>query len=92
MKEYFNSAIVYYLRHLSQNGCLDPVREIVSDFTEYMKNNISKEQLKYIEDNCILDNKKTLEDILILVKTMRVNKRYDEQSLKLIEEGLKSLL
>lgn len=92
MKEYFNSTIVYYLRHLSENGCPDPVREIVSDFTEYMKNHISKEQKGYIEKNIKSSSVKTIEDMLILVKTMRVSNKYDEQSLKLIEEGLKSLL
>lgn len=93
MKEYFNSTILYYLRHLSNNGCPDPVREVVSDFTDYMKNNITKEQKDYIENNIISSSKKkTLEDVLILVKTMRISNKYDEQSLKLVEEGLKSLL
>lgn len=93
MKEYFNSTIVYYLRHLSENGCPDPVREVVSNFTEYMNNHITKEQKEYIEKNIKSSSQnKTLEDVLILVKTMRVSKKYDEQSLKLIEEGLSSLL
>ena len=92
MKGYFNSTIQYYLRHLANNGCPDPVRDVITDFTEYMNEYISKEQESYIKDN-IKDarKQKTVDDMTILVRAMLANGRYNEQSLKLILEGLKSL-
>lgn len=92
MKGYFNSTIQYYLRHLAESGCPDPVREVVTDFTEYMSEYTSKEQESYIKDNIKNTNKqKTINDMTILVKAMLANGRYNEQSLRLILEGLKSL-
>lgn len=97
MKEYFNSSIQYYLRHLSNEGCLDPIREIVTDFTKHLSNHISDEQKKYIEDNTINKIKTTkdrriIEDVLVLIKTIKIDKKVDEKTLTLIEEGLRSLL
>lgn len=97
MKEYFNSSINYYLRHLSNEGCLDPVREIVTDFTKHLSEHISNEQKKYIEENTInklktTKDKRIIEDVLILIRSIKVDKKVDEKTLNLIEEGLKSLL
>ena len=94
MKEYFKSSIQYYLRHLCDNRCLDPVREITTEFTDYLKGYITTEQQKYIEDNthCSVQNKRTIEDIITLVKSVQVKREIDNKTMKLIEEGLKSLL
>lgn len=97
MKEYFNSSINYYIRHLSNEGCLDPVREIVTDFTTHLSKHITSEQKKYIEENSVnkvstKKDKRIIEDVLILIRSIKIDKKVDETTLTLIEEGLKSLL
>jgi hypothetical protein len=92
MKEYFKSNIQYYLRHLQQSGCLDPVREIATDFTDYLKEYLTDEQKKYIKTNTQDRDKKIISDVLILIKTMKANNKVDPKILKLIEEGLSSLI
>ena len=91
MKNYFKSNIQYYLRHLQESGCPDPVQVVVTDFVSYMKEHINDKQKKYIDKEIDNKNKRIIEDSLVLLGTIKT-KDSDTKTLKLIEEGLKSLL
>lgn len=92
MKNYFNSNIQYYLRHLHESGCLDPVQQITTDFVDYMKNQLNDNQKDYVHTQLRTNkNKRIIEDALILLKTIKVNES-DKKTIDLIKEGLKSLL
>lgn len=93
MKDYFRSSIQYYLRHLYENGCLDPVREITTDFTSYLNEYITDNQKKYIEDNINKEaNENIVKDIIVLVRSLQGSRKVDKETLLLIEKSLKSLL
>ena len=88
MKDYFKDAIVYYFKHLAEEGYKDPVRIIISDFLETIK--ITKEQEEYIRKETGV-KKNDIDNLLILIKKMKVDKEIDIQSLNLIENYLKKL-
>lgn len=85
MRDYFKSAIGFYYKDLAEKGCDDPVKVIIADFVNTVK--ITKEQEGFIytmtkEDSKLLDN------ILILIAKMKIDKKYDGKNLDVIEKGL----
>lgn len=88
MVNYFKNAIVFYYKFLLEDGCEDPVKVMVSDFVNTVK--ITEEQERYI-NSMTKQEFKMIENILILIKKMKQDNKYDEKSLDLIEKGLSSL-
>lgn len=88
MKDYFKNSIAFYYKHLLEEGCDDPVKIMIADFVNTVK--VTKEQEKYIS-NMTEQEFKMIDNILILIKKMKSDNKYDEKSLDLIEKGLSSL-
>ena len=89
MDDYFKSAIVYYFKYLVDNGFNDPMKVIITDFLDTVK--ITEDQKKYIYDNTGIKSN-GIDNMIILIKNMRMQNEIDQESLKLIEDGLKRLL
>lgn len=89
MDDYFKSAIVYYFKYLVDNNFNDPIKVIITDFLDTVK--ITEEQKKYIYENTGIKNN-GIDSMLVLIKRMRMQNEIDQESLKLIEDGLKRLL
>lgn len=88
MKEYFKDAVVYYFKWLAGEGYNDPVRVIISDFLDAIK--VTKEQDDYIKKTANI-NKNDIDNLLILIKKMKMDNKIDTESLNLIEDYLKRL-
>ena len=88
MKDYFKNAIAFYYKHLLEEGYEDPIKVMISDFVNTVK--ITEEQERYI-NSMTKQEFKMIENILILIKKMKQDNKYDEKSLDLIEKGLSSL-
>ena len=88
MKDYFKDAVAYYFKWLSGEGYADPARVIISDFLDTIK--VTKEQENYIKKTASVE-KKDIDNLLILIKKMKMDKEVDLQSLDLIEDYLKRL-
>lgn len=88
MESYFKNAIVFYYKYLLEQGVDDPIRVIIGDFISTVK--ITKEQQEYIK-NMSDKEFKMIENIIILISKMKLDKKYDEKSLDLIQQGLSNL-
>lgn len=88
MENHFKNSIVFYYKHLLEKGYEDPVKVIIGDFINTVK--ITKEQEEYINKMTDQDFK-MIENILILIKKMKSDNKYDENALNLIEKGLSNL-
>lgn len=88
MKEYFKDAIAYYFKWLSGEGYSDPVKIIISDFLDTIK--ITKEQKEYIQNKAGVKSD-DIDNLLILIKKMKMDNKVDMQSLDLIEDYLKRM-
>lgn len=96
MKEYFYNSIQYYLKYLSQRGNTDPIRTLITDFINYLDKQVTNEQSDYIKKNTVYklqkEDQHIIETVLTLIKSTRVSKEYDDYTLKVIEDALKSVL
>ena len=88
MKDYFKDAVAYYFKWLAGEGYSDPARVIIADFLDTIK--VTKEQKDYI-NNSIPANKKDIDNLLILIKKMKMDNKIDTESLDLIEDYLKRM-
>lgn len=89
MENYFKSSISYYFKWLVDNGYNDPMKVIISDFLNTVK--ITDEQREYIASQTKIE-KNNIDNILILLKKMKVEKKIDVEAINLIEKELKKLL
>lgn len=88
MKSHFRSTIVYYFQHLVKEGHRDPSRVIVADLLETIE--LTKEQQDYVL-RMTDEDKKIIDDVLILVRKMRKDKQLDMKALEVIEHSLKHI-
>lgn len=89
MDDYFKSAVVYYFKYLVEHGYNDPVKVIINDFLDTIK--ITDEQKKFIYNNNKVESN-TVDNMMVLIKKMRISNEIDQEALKLIEDGLKKML
>lgn len=87
MKDYFKNSIVFYYRHLSEQGARDPIKVMIGDFLETVK--VTENQKEFLEKQIKSDN--LIDNILILIAKMKRDKEYDEDTMELIEKSIMNL-
>lgn len=88
MKDYFKNSLIFYYKDLVNKGFDDPVKIIIGDFVNTIT--ITNEQQEYISKMTEQD-KKMIDNLLILILKMKNDKEYDNKSLELLENWLRYL-
>lgn len=81
------SSILYYYRALELNNCDDIRREIATDVSLALK--LSKDQTEFIADTEINSVSSTIDDILILLKTLECNDKHTKNLITVTLNDLK---
>lgn len=88
LKSHFQSAIVYYYKQLAESGYDDPVRVIIADFIDTVK--VTDKQKDFMLASTSQD-KKILDDIIVILRKMKSDEELDIKALDLAEKGLMHL-
>lgn len=89
MQNHFKNSIVYYYKHLVDNGCSDPLKVLIKDFLDTVE--VSKEQRDFILSTSG-ENEKILTDVLTLISKTKATGVVVDKEIKVIESSLKYIL
>ena len=89
MKDYFKDSIIYYYNQLLREGCDDPLRVVISDLLDTI--DVPKEQEKYLLE-ISSNHKKDLENIILILKKMKLENKIDGQAINLIIKKINQII
>lgn len=88
VKDYFKSSLIYYYQDLIKKGNSDPLRVVIADLLDTI--DVSDNQKDYLKKYTNND-KKDIDNIIILLNKMDITNKVDHKALKIIINKLEHL-